>query len=129
MYDLRKYIHILEVYQEQDSTFESDGKLYDLNTLFVETENAPVAYFKVEDLLWVLEGQDINYADDSEDARRVREADLTVPILVTPYKNSSWLVVDGLHRLVRALREKKEYMIGRVVPEESMNRARLGNFS
>ena len=129
MYDLRKYIHILEAYQEQDSTFESDGKLYDLNTLFVETENAPVAYFKVEDLAWVLEGQNINYEEGSEDARRLQNADLKVPILVTPYKNSSWLVVDGLHRLVRAIKEGEEMMVGRVVPEESMNRARLGNFS
>lgn len=129
MYDLRKYIHILEAYQEQDSTFESDGKLYDLNKLFQDTEHAPVAYFKIEDLLWVFDGQDINYEEETEDASRVEQADLTIPILVTAYKDSSWLVVDGLHRLVKALREKKEYLPGRVLSEESMNRARLGNFS
>jgi hypothetical protein len=85
-------------YQEDaDSTFESDGQRYSLNALFRAVALQPVLNIEVSKLTWVLDhvGRDQNQA-------RVQQADLTAPLLVAHYKGAE-LVVDGLHRLIKAV--------------------------
>lgn len=80
--------------------------------------DVPVVDFEIEKLLWNFdlplwekEGTDdwnltprevINNTEGSRIHReRVGEADLQFPILLTE-KNGKWLVIDGVHRLVKA---------------------------
>lgn len=116
MHDLRKYIKVLETYQEEGSTFSSDGILYNLNQLFALTENHPIAYVSTQDLIWLLE----TYQPVPEDMTRMDNADLGVPILVTIYEGNKWLIVDGFHRLLRAIRDHVTILPCRVVAPAEM---------
>jgi hypothetical protein len=116
MHDLRKYIKVLESYQEEGSTFSSDGILYDLNQLFALTENHPIAYISTQDLFWLL----ADYKPVPEDVSRMDNVDLGVPILVTIYEGDKWLIVDGFHRLLRALRDHVTILPCRVIASDMM---------
>lgn len=121
MHDLRKYIRVLETYQEEDSTFSSDGMLYDLNQIFALTEDHPIAYVSTQDLIWLLAG----YQPAPEDVTRMDNADLAVPILVTVYEGNKWLIVDGFHRLLRSIRDHVTILPCRVVTPAMMESSRL----
>lgn len=121
MHDLRKYIKVLETYQEEGSTFSSDGILYNLNQLFALTENHPIAYVSTQDLIWLLE----TYQPVPEDMTRMDNADLAVPILVTVYEGNKWLIVDGFHRLLRSIRDHVTILPCRVVTPAMMESSRL----
>ena len=85
-------------YQEEDtSTFSQNGKVYNLNKLFKLTKNKPTQMFPVSSLKWIL-------AYTTVDIDRVKRADLEAPILVAKC-NGSYVVVDGAHRLTKAVSE------------------------
>jgi len=91
------------MYQEHpDSTFTHGGSVghrYDLNRLLRCTAYAPVELIEVPDVKWVLDY-------DEPDPIRVDAADLTAPALVVwDEEIDKFVVVDGLHRLARAVRE------------------------
>jgi hypothetical protein len=111
MHDLRKYIHVLETYQEEASIFSNNGVMHDLNQIFVMTEFLPIAYVSTQDLLWMLAG----YDPTPDDMPRMDAADLAVPILVTVYEGNKWLIVDGFHRLLKAIREKVSILPCKIV--------------
>lgn len=104
------------MYQEKDSVFESNGATFDLNFLFRETEHLPIRTIKTADLAWVLA-----FVNDIDEAR-VQAADIRVPILVTN-EGDKELVVDGLHRLVHAIRMKKTTLPYKRVSSELMHQA------
>lgn len=104
-----------ELYQEEPgSTFASGGKEYDLNKIFTDIDDLPKVLFFTHDLKWVLKY-------DKPDPNRVQKADLNAPILVAYYENE-FLVVDGLHRLSKAVTEKKRFMRGILVPQEILEK-------
>lgn len=105
-------VKLNEYREEKGGTFTHDGQEYDLNALFKLTAREPLAFFKVKDLKWILPHTDI-------DSERMVKADISAPILVTEYKNK-WVVVDGAHRLARAVNDKIEELPGRVVSAEQL---------
>jgi len=87
-------------YQEEEGgTFESNGVRYDLNQIFRAVAALPILTIKVNRLKWVIDPH------AQIDQARVDRADLDAPLLVTTMSNGRQLVVDGLHRLVKAVQK------------------------
>lgn len=98
-----------ELYQEEPTgTFTHDGAEYNLNKLFKLVDADPIAYFKVADLAWIL-----------KEDKRTDDADLKTPILVTVWKHK-WVVLDGAHRLQKALDQKVEQLPGKIVSHDML---------
>ncbi len=115
MGDIRK---VAGVYREGgESVFASGGRRYRLDDILAQVETDPVRRFEVTALSWILETV---YPDEG----RVEAADVTVPILVTE-EAGRWLVVDGLHRLARAVGLGLETLPGRYVAPEVLEKARM----
>jgi len=104
-----------ETYQELGSTFTSYDHEYDLNALFIATEDLPTDLIAVKFLNWVFEF-------DTPDPERVAKADLSYPILVVDY-DGTLVAVDGLHRLAKADMAGIAYIKGKMVPMEMLNQA------
>lgn len=108
---------ITEVYQEEPGgSVTHDGARYDLNKLLQAADGSPIAYFKVSDLEWVL--------TELSDKERVQQADLNAPLLVTEW-HGRWVILDGEHRLRKALKEKTIFLPGKVVDAEELEAARI----
>lgn len=96
------------VYQEEgNSTFTHDGKLYDLNKLLQITESFTVHQVNVSSLTWI-------FKHGVPDDKRVEEADISVPILITLW-NGKWTVIDGFHRLTRAYLNRVKQIPAKIV--------------
>lgn len=104
-------------YTEENSTFASDGKTYNLSTLFLLTRETPIQEIEVSKLTWVL-------AYDRPRPDRVHRADLSAPIMVTTYKGQE-LVIDGLHRLQKAVNENKKTLPYKRVSDEMLAMAEM----
>jgi hypothetical protein len=105
-----------KVYQEENSFFYSDGNIYDLNTIFKLTHSLPIVKIDTSKLIWVLK-YNKNIDDD-----RVNKADLSTPILVWKTKERE-LVVDGLHRLMKARKLGIKYISYKRVTDKIMKQA------
>lgn len=104
-------------YQEEPGgSVSHDGSKYDLNMLFKATAKQPLAYLKIADLEWILE--------EGDDEERTEAADLKSPILVTEWKNK-WVVLDGFHRLQKAVSKDIEELAGRIVSAEQLEQAKV----
>lgn len=105
-------------YQENDdSTVTHLGKNYSLNEIFKLVANSEIVKFKVSELEWILE-----FADT--DQPRVANSDLTTPILVAKTKYEDKLVVlDGAHRLKKAVDRNVTLLPGRYVTDEQLQEA------
>lgn len=90
---------IAKLYQEPKSTFKSNAQYYDLNVIFKAVEHQQIEYIPTSELIWILKHI------DPLDPQRVKAADVSIPILVTKYRNKE-LVIDGLHRLVKATQSR-----------------------
>lgn len=108
-----------EPYQEEeDSVLERDGKVYDLNFFFRITHNSPILTIDVSKLTWVLKY--LTYTTDGH-KKRIERADISVPLLVTKYKNKE-LVVDGFHRLVKAIQMNIKHLPYKRISEEDFEK-------
>lgn len=108
----------LNLYQEEhDSTFTHAGEEYDLNILLRLTSDSPIEEFLVSDLEWILE-----YSEPDSD--RVTRANLSAPVLVTKWKGKL-TVIDGLHRLVKAVDQRVSTLPGKLVSEESLIESKI----
>lgn len=115
---LRDYINIAETYREEaGSSFTHNGNLYSLNKLFDLTSAIEPGDFAVSELAWILD-------HDQPDPNRVKTADLDAPILVTPF-DGQLVVIDGLHRLAKAVTEKRETITGISVDPHILEQCRL----
>ena len=107
---------LVELYQEEPGgTFTNDGKDYDLNKVLADVDDLPKVLFFVKDLEWVLKY-------DTPDPGRVGEANTSAPILVAYYEGDKFVVVDGLHRLAKAIEKKIRFLIGRLVPADILEK-------
>ena len=87
------------MYQEfEPSTFTHNGKQYDLNIVFKCVDKNKVTKVAVSEITWVLPYTVV-------DTNRVEKADLTIPILVTMDLKNRVTVIDGAHRLTKAVNE------------------------
>lgn len=113
---IAKMKNLLEYREAGLSTFDHQGHRYNLNKLFDQMEGSQIVDFLVDDLKWVLEY-------DDADPERVAKADITCPILVTQTEEvgeMKLVVVDGLHRLAKAVEEGIETLPGRFVLPENL---------
>lgn len=108
---------LFELYQEEaGSSFTHNKQEYDLNKLLAITENFRTRQFKVNDLKWILKWC-------KPDPERVVEANPLVSILVT-YSDKKLVVVDGLHRLQKAIDQGLEYIEGKFVYKDVLEKCR-----
>lgn len=105
-------------YQEGDSdTFTHLGREYRINKIFELVENYPIVYLDVEDLKWIL-------MHDHPDVERAKKADINTPILVHK-KNNRYYVVDGLHRLYKAVLLSVQKLPCKMVKDEDLRKAAI----
>lgn len=97
-------------YQEgKDSTFTHDGATYPLDPFLARAKELKVYQIRVKDLKWNLDGMQL-------DAERVRKADTSVPILFTVHPKYGYVIIDGTHRLAKAVQQGKYSIPGREIP-------------
>lgn len=107
---------LCELYQEEkDSSFTHDGKEYNLNKILRATEDSEIDTKDVDDLKWLLD-------DELADKDRVARADLSVPILITRWKDK-WVTVDGFHRLTKAVKQGKKTLKVKIVTQKMLKDA------
>lgn len=121
----------VKIYQEDhESTFSNNGKIHDLNYILAHTHKEPIVRIKVDKVKWQLEYMPDELTD--EDEKRIAAADLSVPGLVIKYKHQGQnkiLIVDGYHRLRKALREDVEELPYRYVPDNVMEDSVIGTYT
>lgn len=110
----------MNVYQEENSTFSSNGINYDLNYIWKAVSKDPILFIDIRKLVWVLE-----YVEEI-DEERVSRADYTTPLLVAK-DTAKDLVIDGLHRLIKAVRDKVKTLPYRYVSEQVLKLATIKN--
>jgi hypothetical protein len=108
----------IKTYQEKQSTASSNGKEYDLNILFKRTKNKQSIDIPIHKLTWVLEYTSI-------DEQRVKNADVSVPVLVYHDEKDGLVVIDGAHRLTKAFRLKMKVIPGVMLSDEDMEAAEI----
>jgi hypothetical protein len=109
-----------KIYQEgKDSTFTHQKKVYSLDVLFRASAHRRPHQFKIDLLDWVLEYTTV-------DEERVEAADISVPVLVFfDQRLEHWVVIDGAHRLTKAVRLKKTHLPALVISQPEMHSAYL----
>jgi len=85
-------------HEEPTSTVTHDGNEYSVNKLLTATKYTKVRPTLVSDLKWILQ-------DDNLDQSRVSRADLSAPILITKMSDGRLVVIDGAHRLQKAIQD------------------------
>ncbi len=98
----------------------SDGTVtFDVSVLWELSKELPIEQVQISSLMWHLELE--CWTDENErpvrpiditgefHEKRIREADLAFPIILAPDGH----VMDGLHRLLKAIREDREVVSAR----------------
>ena len=83
----------------EEGSFTHEGQQYDIGKVLSATQNTPVVDRPVSELSWVL-GH-----DDNVDPDRLASADTDTPVLTMHTQDGRVAVVDGLHRLIKAVQE------------------------
>ncbi len=102
-------------YAEEASTFTHDGAAYDLNAALAIVSGRPATAVPVGSLRWLVEPPEA----PPEDLARVERADPAVPVLVTRWEGRV-VVLDGLHRLQRALDMRLPSLPARFITAEEL---------
>lgn len=97
----------IDEWDYMDGTYGTgDGKSWSVARLIKLSEEFPeyeVPVFTFSTWLWPWE-DDLSLDSFINHAYRVQNADLSIPILISP----SGAIIDGMHRLCKAILEKKE---------------------
>lgn len=115
-------------------TFSDGVHVYDVVRLWALTKELPVAERSVSELDWMMDDPCWSMPDEPPltprmvladmdrypaHARRIRAADLTLPLLLRPLEpgGSELVVIDGVHRLARAVLDGRATVPTRLVPD------------
>jgi hypothetical protein len=109
--------------EEPGGSFTHDGKRYNINCAFEQADRRPVRRIAVTELRWILEPPD--GGDPPGDEERIARADLTAPLLLAPWRGRL-AVVDGAHRLARAMREGVADLPTRLLTETDLASCEAG---
>jgi len=112
-------------------TFTTDDRAYSVDMLIEITKDNKIETVPTDTLEWNLGedtwGKNISPEDVLEnpkkykdDAKRIEEAELKYPILI--YKGE---VIDGYHRLAKAVKQGKKTIKVRIVTDKQMDAARI----
>lgn len=131
----------ISVYQEDPSDiWSSNGIRYNINKILdvaheKETQELPIKYFrsqvensKIEVSRNLLCGSCYEQVRNLKKAQenhknRVQNTDYTIPVIVFKEKDK-WRVVDGAHRIEKALHENKEIILVKILMTEDMLKAK-----
>jgi hypothetical protein len=95
--EIRANKHSSHQYKEgPDSTATHNGKEYQLDVLFKLAHDRPPVDVPIDKLKWVLPYADIDFD-------RLMKADVSVPVLVYNDRKYGLTVIDGAHRLSKAV--------------------------
>jgi len=103
-------------YREAGS-FTHDGVEYSLRKALELADAVPVRQYPVSKLKWVL-------AYDGPTQARVEKADLRAPVLLAYDQKRRLTVVDGLHRLAKAVESGRRSLLGRFLSKRVLSKAR-----
>ena len=88
---------------EEGGSFTHDGQKYSLREAFRAARTKPTKQIDVDKLKWILR-------HDRPDPKRLAAANLAAPVIVAPDRRGRPTVVDGLHRLSKAVQQGKKTM-------------------
>lgn len=100
------------------NTFTHDDQEYNLDYVRKASRNLPRTLVKVKDLEWLLEECEWT----TEDSKRY--AYLGRPVFIVKWEDKL-VVVDGYHRLHRAVRKGLEHLPAIYITDEIMEKAKL----
>jgi hypothetical protein len=86
---------------EEGGSFTHDGQRYSLREAFRTARAKPTKQVDVDKLKWVLQY-------DRPNPKRLAAANLNAPVIVAPDRRGRPTVVDGLHRLSKAVQQGKK---------------------
>lgn len=122
----RKGTRTSTVYQEEDSSeFTHQDKKYNLNKTLRRTAFKKVREVPVKDLRWALKDWKEYKEDPRAHKKRVDKADTSAPLLVAKLEDGTPVPIDGMHRLAKAIREKRETVPARIVSDANLDSALL----
>lgn len=108
-----------KIYQEEKgASFTHEGKKYDLNKAFRLTAKKPVKQIQTSKMSWVL-------PYTKTQAKRVKKADISKPLLITKTKDGRWVPVDGAHRLKKATKLGAKKLPTIVISKRELNKSQL----
>lgn len=84
--------------EAEDSTFIHNGKRYSVNWLLDKAERSLVHEVPVSAFAWCVYESNLN-------PHRVRRANIEVPVIYTIDRDSGYTILDGTHRLMKAMQE------------------------
>jgi hypothetical protein len=116
--------YITEIFGEpEDSNFTHEDHQYDLNGLLSATVGEPEIQIPVSKLKWIMKWDPMT----KEDEPRIDNADLSAPLLIIKDKlaDNQWVVLDGIHRLAKALKLGVATLPAIVVTQEQLDRYQL----
>lgn len=93
---------------EEGGSFTHDGQRYSLREAFRTARTKPTKQIDVDSLKWVLR-------HDRPDPKRLAAANLNAPVIVAPDRRGRPTVVDGLHRLSKAVQQGKKTLPAKVL--------------
>jgi hypothetical protein len=102
----------------EDSLFVEDGVAYRLDPLLRLTATRAPTKVLVRRLVWILEFEDL-------DPARVARANMSVPLIVTRTDDARLVVVDGVHRLQKAVGQGATSSMCKFVTRAELEAARV----
>lgn len=102
---------------KESGYFQHNGNKYDINKIFKIVSKKPSRKYHTSDLKWILK-HTRTYKN------RVIKADLNVPIIVTKFQGKL-LVVDGVHRLTKAIDENNKLILGKYITKQELELTKL----
>ena len=97
-------------FEDEGSGYSQGGRFWKASSLYAAASEQgckpyklPLRFMDLADIRW----NDMRIADMTSAVLRVDNADLKFPILISPVGG----VIDGYHRIVKALVEKRKYVM------------------
>lgn len=114
-----------KLYQEDESsTFGNGMKLYSLNILFKLTKDEPTSMMPIRDLEWIFDPKNNLGKPSKDEAKRVEESDYWIPSLIAKLDGQE-VVVDGMHRLKKAIQEGEDHIVYKRVTQSMLKQAEI----
>ncbi len=103
---------------KEGGSITHDGVEYDFDKVLAMAETKPTKQCSVSKLAWVL-------AYDEPDTTRLKNADISVPVVITKSNNGKLTVIDGLHRLAKAVDSNIKSLPVKYITSGELQSARL----
>ena len=100
-----------------ENRFEDNDKQYDIDKILNLAYFKSVKKIKVQNLTWILLRYDFTIKDEMQ---CVKKADYNIPIIIYKDIEKRDVVVEGIHRLYKALQLKKKWIQVKIITIEEL---------